>query len=105
MVSNRQLDQLSWPAVQAAGSIVGSTLVLPVGAMEQHGPHLPLGTDALFAERVLQAALARLAPELPIWRLPLQSFGFSPEHEGFPGTVSLPASVVLGLPSSTVTPR
>jgi creatinine amidohydrolase len=88
---------MAWPAVEAAARQPGSTVVLPLGAHEQHGPHLPLGTDALFAERVLQAALARLGPELPIWRLPLQSFGFSPEHEGFPGTVSLPAPVLLAL--------
>lgn len=88
---------MAWPAVEAAARRPGSTVVLPLGAHEQHGPHLPLGTDALFVERVLEAVLARLEPDLPIWRLPLQSFGFSPEHEGFPGTVSLPAPVLLGL--------
>jgi len=93
----RCLAAMAWPAVEAAARRPGSTVVLPVGAHEQHGPHLPLGTDALFAERVLDGALAGLAPDLPIWRLPLQSFGFSPEHEGFPGTVSLPAPVLLGL--------
>ena len=88
---------MAWPAVEAAARRPGSTVVLPLGAHEQHGPHLPLGTDAFFVERVLEGVLARLAPDLPIWRLPLQSFGFSPEHEGFPGTVSLPAPVLLGL--------
>ena len=95
MVSNRQLDQLSWPAVQAAGSTVGSTLVLPIGAVEQHGPHLPLGTDALFAEAVIDRVLAALPADLPIWRLPTLSYGFSPEHLGFPGTVSLSAETLL----------
>ena len=73
----------------------GSTIIWPIGAIEQHGPQLPLGTDALFAEMVLDAVLARLAPELPIWRLPLQSFGFSPEHQGFPGTLTLPAELLI----------
>jgi len=69
----------------------------PFGAIAQHGPHLPLGTDALFAERVCEAVLERLDPELPIWRLPVQSLGFSPEHRGFPGTLSLPAELILAL--------
>ncbi|MEY2645026.1 MAG: hypothetical protein RLZZ611_1675 [Cyanobacteriota bacterium] len=79
---------------QAARS-PGSTIIWPIGAFEQHGPQLPLGTDALFAETVLDAVLARLAPELPIWRLPLQSFGFSPEHQSFPGTLTLPAELLI----------
>lgn len=75
----------------------GSTVVWPFGAIEQHGPLLPLGTDALFAERVAEAVLERLDPDLPIWRLPLQSIGFSPEHLGFPGTLSLPADLMIEL--------
>ena len=67
----------------------------PFGAFEQHGPQLPLGTDALFADAVLDAVLARLDPELPIWRLPVQSFGFSPEHAGFSGTITLPAELLI----------
>ncbi len=89
------LECLSWPAVRAAAARPGSTVVWPFGAVEQHGPHLPLGTDALLAERVLQAVFERLAPDLPIWRLPLFSLGFSPEHGAFPGTLSLPAEVML----------
>jgi creatinine amidohydrolase len=69
----------------------------PFGAIEQHGPHLPLGTDALFAERVAATVLDRLDPELPIWRLPCQNLGFSPEHGGFPGTLSLPPALLIEL--------
>ncbi len=72
-------------------------MVWPFGAVEQHGPQLPLGTDALFAERVLQRVLERLPDGLPIWRLPLFSLGFSPEHGAFPGTLSLPAELMLSL--------
>lgn len=91
----RRLDQLAWPQLQEAARRPGSTVVWPFGAFEQHGPQLPLGTDSLFAEAVLDAALARLAPEAPIWRLPLQSLGFSPEHTGFPGTLTLPAHLLI----------
>ncbi|MFM7652988.1 MAG: creatininase family protein [Vulcanococcus sp.] len=90
-----RLERLSWPQLQAAASRPGSTVVWPFGAFEQHGPQLPLGTDALFADRVLDAVLAELGPDLPIWRLPLQAFGFSPEHSGFPGTLSLPAELLI----------
>jgi len=87
----RRLEHLWWPALQAAAQQPGSTVVLPVGAFEQHGPHLPMGTDLLFAEAVVDRVLDRLPAELPLWRLPAVAFGFSPEHLGFPGTVSLSA--------------
>ena len=59
------------------------TLLVPVGSLEQHGPHLPLDTDA----RVAAAVAARAAgPGLLV--APAVSYGASGEHEGFPGTVS-----------------
>ena len=91
----RRLEQLSWPQLQQAAARPGSTVVWPFGAFEQHGPQLPLGTDALFADRLLDAVLAELEPTLPIWRLPVQSIGFSPEHRGFCGTLSLPAELLI----------
>ena len=75
----------------------GATVVWPFGACEQHGPQLPLATDALFAERILDAVLLGLDPLLPIWRLPVQAIGFSPEHASFPGTLSLPADLLIAL--------
>lgn len=93
----RRLARLSWTTVREQAARPGSTVLWPLGAIEQHGPLLPLGTDALFAERVAAAVLERLAPELPLWRLPVQSLGFSPEHLGFPGTLSLPARLLIDL--------
>jgi len=95
MESRRHLQQLAWPQVEQLAARWGSTVVWPWGAVEQHGPHLPLGTDGLFAERVLDAALAALEADLPILRLPLQAIGFSPEHRGFCGTLSLPPALVI----------
>ena len=91
----RRLERLSWLALQQAAATPGSTVVWPFGAFEQHGPQLPLGTDALFADGLLDAVLAELPPELPIWRLPVQSLGFSPEHRNFCGTLSLPAELLI----------
>ena len=91
----RRLEELSWPQLQQAAAQPGSTVVWPFGAFEQHGPQLPLGTDGLFADRLLDQVLGQLPASLPIWRLPPQSLGFSPEHQSFPGTLSLPAELLI----------
>lgn len=91
----RRLSDLSSTAIAAAAVRPGSTVVWPWGACEQHGPHLPVCTDALFAEQLLERVLARLPAGLPIWSLPPQALGFSPEHQGFAGTLSLPAELLI----------
>lgn len=95
--AEKHLENLPWPAVCEAAQREGSTVVWPVGSLEQHGPHLPLGTDALFADRVVEAVIQALPTDLPIWRLPVQQIGFAPEHKGFPGTISLRAEQLLHL--------
>ena len=72
-------------------------MVWPFGACEQHGPHLPLITDIFFAENILLKTLETLPEKTPIWSMPSQSIGFSPEHQAFPGTLSLSADVLLSL--------
>ncbi len=93
----RRFDYFSWPKALEAAKSDGSTLVWPFGACEQHGPHLPLATDNLFAEKILTTVLERLSADLPIWMLPSQLLGFSPEHVSFPGTFSLSANLLLDL--------
>ncbi len=97
MPAPRCLDRLAWPQLAQAARQGGSTVLWPFGAFEQHGPQLPLGTDAIFAGRVADAVLAQLDPELPIWRLPCQTMGFSPEHLGFAGTLSLPSELLVSM--------
>lgn len=71
--------------------------VLPLGATEQHGPHLPLGTDADMADAMVRAAITSLAPDVPALFLPVQRIGFSVEHLGCPGTLSLSPATCLSV--------
>ncbi len=82
----RRLAEMTWPDVAAAVAAGATTVILPLGATEQHGHHLPLGTDtfraAALADRLAEAAPRTLvAPTLPI--------GCSDEHHGFAGLLSL----------------
>ena len=95
--NSRRLGCMHWPEASLALERSGSTLVWPFGAFEQHGPQLPLLTDALFAQRILDRVLEGLPEEMPIWALPTQAIGFSPEHRGFPGTLSLSAELLIRL--------
>ena len=94
---SRRLECMHWPEAALAFERSGSTLIWPFGAFEQHGPQLPLLTDALFAERILDHVLEGLPEEMPIWALPTQKIGLSPEHRGFPGTLSLSAELLIRL--------
>jgi creatinine amidohydrolase len=64
-------------------------VILPIGATEQHGPHLPTGTDALTVEWIARASVARIAGEVPTVVAPTLSFGSSAHHLPFGGTMSL----------------
>jgi creatinine amidohydrolase len=63
--------------------------VLPLAAVEQHGPHLPVGVDTLVAEAMVARSIAALPPALPVTFLPVQAVALSPEHVRFPGTLTL----------------
>lgn len=90
---DRDLRSPEVAAIAAAGGVA----LQPIGAYEQHGPHLPLETDALIA-RALTAAAARLLPtDLPAWVLPTLAYGKSIEHAGFPGTITLSTTTLLAV--------
>ena len=82
----RALAEMTWQEIAASVQNGATTVILPLGAIEQHGPHLPLGTDAYrataLAERLAMALPGVLvAPTLPI--------GCSDEHQGFDGLLGL----------------
>ncbi len=76
----------------AAAVQPSSVLCLPMGSIEQHGPHLPLNTDCVIAEALTQRIVARWGEEHDLWQLPAVPVGLSREHAWAPGTVSLTVS-------------
>ena len=84
----RQFSAMSRAEI-AAGDPSGWIAVLPLGATEQHGPHLPAQTDTIIATGVAERLAATIPQELPATFLAAEAVGYSPEHLGFPGTRSL----------------
>jgi creatinine amidohydrolase len=70
----------SWKDIESTSN---KTVLIPVGSLEQHGPHLPLGTDSIIAEELANKAGEIL--NIPV--MPTIPIGFSEEHKDFPGTV------------------
>ncbi len=74
-----------------------SILCLPIGAIEQHGAHLPLNTDIVVAEELTRAMIARWGDQFDLWQLPTLAIGLSREHDWAPGTLSLSVQGFAGL--------
>jgi creatinine amidohydrolase len=74
-----------------------SILCWPLGAIEQHGPHLPLATDVLVAEGLTRAILARWGDQFDLWQIPTLPVGLSREHDWAPGTLSLSVETFAAL--------
>ncbi|HSV46826.1 MAG TPA: creatininase family protein [Ramlibacter sp.] len=79
----------------AALDPAATVAVLPVAAIEQHGPHLPLSVDQTLADGIVAAALPLLPAQLPVLVLPTQQVGYSPEHTAFAGTLTLSAATLI----------
>ncbi|MDR2296956.1 MAG: creatininase family protein [Comamonas sp.] len=109
-MSNTTSSVLRWPSrfwaqvsahdfalAQASGLAADTVAVLPVGAVEQHGPHLPLSVDASLVEGVVAAALPQLPADLPVLFLPPQNIGLSVEHSNYAGTLTLEPATLIAL--------
>lgn len=82
---------------QRSGLAAQTVAVLPVGAVEQHGPHLPLSVDSTLVDGMVAAALPHLPAEVPVLVLPTQQIGLSLEHASYAGTLGLSPATLLAL--------
>jgi len=94
--TSRNFIDLSAPALTRALR-PDSVLVLPVGAIEQHGPHLPLSTDLLIAQSLAEAAVGERGEDLDLWLLPPLAYTKSNEHAWAAGTVWLSPQTLLAV--------
>ncbi|MEM1223080.1 MAG: creatininase family protein [Verrucomicrobiota bacterium] len=93
MPKERFLPYMTWPEAKAIDK-TNALAVLPVGATEQHGHHLPLYTDTLISSGVLERAMKRLEDNVPAYMLSPITISKSNEHRGFPGTLWISAKTL-----------
>jgi len=91
------LSTADFAAACANGLAARTVAVLPVAAIEQHGPHLPLHVDATLLQGVMDAALPLLPADVPALFLPMQQIGLSSEHLSYPGTLTLSPATLLAV--------
>ena len=92
-----QYEYLSWTEISNVALQKRSTIIWPFGAVEQHGPHLPLATDSIFVEEIVNEVLKILPDDLPLLKIPTQYIGFSPEHLSFDGTLSMSSNLITSI--------
>ncbi|HWY82370.1 MAG TPA: creatininase family protein, partial [Roseiarcus sp.] len=87
MLPTKFWAEMSWRdfAVADMSKVVA---VLPVAAIEQHGPHLPVGVDMFINEGYFATAVKRVPDDMPVLILPTQAIGKSNEHVEYPGTLT-----------------
>jgi creatinine amidohydrolase len=92
----RDFAEMTWREIAAAGAAVRRWIaVLPLAAVEQHGPHLPLGVDSFIADAYLERVRKMLPEAVPATFLPVQRIGVSVEHLAYPGTLTLSAATAI----------
>ena len=87
-MSNRLIGELTFLDISKRLQ-ANSILCLPIGSIEQHGPHLPLNTDVVLAEVFTRRIIARWGEAYDLWQLPTVAVSLAREHEWAPGTLSL----------------
>jgi creatinine amidohydrolase len=102
-MSEVHMNRMSWQQYQQRVSTSRSPVFLPVGALEQHGPHLPLGTDALLATAIATGAAAAVKGIVA----PALAYGYKSQPkcgggQHFCGTTSLDAATLIGQVRDTV---
>lgn len=96
MILNWLEGSASTPKEGCGPNLAQAVAVLPLGSVEAHGPHLPIGTDTILAERLLDRAEPALHRDtITVLRLPALWLGASVEHVGQRGTASVDAEIVV----------
>ncbi len=95
MALTRHWQDLAWTDFAALPP--DAVTVLPIAAIEQHGPHLPVSVDATINAGILARALDLAPPDLTVLALPMQSVGLSVEHIRYPGTLTLSAATLIAV--------
>jgi creatinine amidohydrolase len=93
----RYFPYLTWTQIEQMEDKENIVIVQPIGAVEQHGPHLPIIVDAAISMGVLGKALGQLEANIPAYALPCLYYGKSNEHWHFPGTITLSAQTLLSV--------
>jgi creatinine amidohydrolase len=93
----RFLPYLSWTEIDELEDKANTVIVLPVGAIEQHGPHLPCAVDSVISAGVLGKALEKLPEQVRAFGLAPITYGKSDEHLHFPGTMTLTGPTLLAV--------
>lgn len=92
MPHNFRLAHLNYKDI---GHSENSVAIIPVSAIEAHGPHLPLGVDALLNDSLLDRVIQLNSSNSQILVLPNTNFGMSIEHSAYPGTISIKAETLI----------
>ena len=95
MALSRYWHDLAWTDFQSLPD--DTVAILPVAAVEQHGPHLPVSVDSTINAGVLSRALELLPDHATVLALPMQWVGLSVEHVRFPGTLTLSAETLIAV--------
>ena len=95
--AHRSFAYLTSPAIATIVDKHNVVIIQPMGAIEQHGAHLPLIVDAAISIGVLARALAKLDPAIPAYALPPLYYGKSNEHSTFAGTITLSTQTMIAI--------
>ncbi len=93
----RYFPYLTWSEIEQMPDKENVVIIQPLGAIEQHGPHLPIAVDSAISLGVLGKALLQLNDHIPAYALPCLYYGKSNEHSGFPGTITLSTQTLLAV--------
>lgn len=96
LFGSRSMGRLTWPEIDELNKI-NSLLIIPVGATEQHGHHLPLDTDTRIVFEIVKQSVDKLPEHVNALYTPAVWFGYSEHHRGFAGLMSVKGDTLVRL--------